>query len=179
MLVRHCVKLATYCDIFPFEIRLNKESMTGYLSLLLNLICALFLEFRVVVVDSDSQHIVLATEETTVTQQVSHRPIKCQSRSWSQRGTEVNGSRHGDNPLLTPTGIQFATKRYASLQAIAPTNVKTVHNFFLLHNIESNLDRLKSLSPIHGQHSQQQNGQITLQSVLINKTKFLKATHHT
>ena len=34
-------------------------------------------------------NIVLATEETTVTQQVSHRPIKCKSRSWSQRGTEV------------------------------------------------------------------------------------------
>ena len=32
----------------------------------------------VVVVDSHIQRIVLATEETTVTQQVSHRPIKCQ-----------------------------------------------------------------------------------------------------
>ena len=30
----------------------------------------------VVVVDSHIQRIVLATEETTVTQQVSHRPIK-------------------------------------------------------------------------------------------------------
>ena len=53
----------------------------------------------VVVVDSHIQRIVLATEETTVTQQVSHRPIKCQSRLWSQRGTKVNGSHHGDNPL--------------------------------------------------------------------------------
>ena len=35
------------------------------------------------------QRVVLATEETTVTQQVSHRPIKCQPRSWSQRGTKV------------------------------------------------------------------------------------------
>ena len=34
----------------------------------------------VVVVDSHIQRIVLATEETTVTQQVSHRPIKRQSR---------------------------------------------------------------------------------------------------
>ena len=32
----------------------------------------------VVVVDSHIQRIVLATEETTVTQQISHRPIKCQ-----------------------------------------------------------------------------------------------------
>ena len=76
----------------------------------------------VVVVDSHIQRIVLATEETTVTQQVSHRPIKCQSRSWSQRGTKVNGSHHGDNPLLRPTGIQIATKSYAALQAMAPTN---------------------------------------------------------
>ena len=43
-----------------------------------------------------------------VTQQVSHRPIKCQSRLWSQRGTKVNGSHHGENPLLRPTGIQIA-----------------------------------------------------------------------
>ena len=33
-----------------------------------------------VVVDSHIQRIVLATEESTVTQLVSHRPIKCQSR---------------------------------------------------------------------------------------------------
>ena len=51
------------------------------------------------------QLIALATEETTVTQRVSHRPIKYQSRSWSLRGTKVNGSYHGDNPLLRPTGI--------------------------------------------------------------------------
>ena len=35
------------------------------------------------------------------------------------------------------------------------------------------------LSPTHGQRSQQQSGQITLQSVLINESKFLKATHRT
>ena len=49
---------------------------------------------------------------------------------------------------------------------------------FLLH-IESNLDRLGLLSPTHDQRSQQQSGQITLQPVLINKSKFLKATHRT
>ena len=108
----------------------------------------------VVVVDSHIQRIVLATEETTVTQQVSHRPIKCQSRLWSQRGTKVNGSHHGDNPLLRPTGIQIATKSYAALQAMAPTNIKTVHQTSLLH-IESNLDRLGMLSPTHDQRSQQ------------------------
>ena len=50
----------------------------------------------------------------------------CQSGTWSQRGTKVNGSHHGDNPLLRPTGIQIATKSYATLQAMAPTNNKTV-----------------------------------------------------
>ena len=121
--------------------------------------------------------IVLATEETTVTQQVSRS--KCQSRLWSQRGTKLNGSHHGDNPLLRPTGIQIATKSYATLQAMTPTNVKTVHQTSLLH-IESNLDRLGLLSPTHGQRSQQQSGQITLQTILINKSEFiLKATHRT
>ena len=133
-------------------------------------------EVVVVVVDSHIQRIVLATEETTVTQQVSHRPIKCQSRLWSQRGTKVNGSHHGDNPLLRPTGIQIATKSYAALQAMAPTNIKTIHQTSLLH-IESNLDRLGMLSPTHDQRSQQKTGKITLQPVLINKSKFLKATH--
>ena len=80
--------------------------------------------YAVVVVDSHIQRIVPATEETTVTQQVSHRSIKCQSRSWSQRSTKVNGSHHGDNPLLRVTGIQIATKSYATLQAMAPTDVK-------------------------------------------------------
>ena len=109
-------------------------------------------------VDSHIQRIVLTTEETTVTQQVSqHRPIKCQSRLWSRRGTKVNGSHHGDNPLLRPTGIQIATKIYAALQALAPTNIKTVHQTSLLH-IESNLDRLGMLSHTHDQRSQQKTG---------------------
>ena len=94
----------------------------------------------VVVVDSHIQRIVLATEETTVTQQVSHRPIKRQSRLWSQRGTKFNGSHHGDNPLLRPTGIQIATKSYAALQAMAPTNIKTVHQTSLLHSRATSID---------------------------------------
>ena len=65
------------------------------------------------------------------------------------------------------------------LQVTAPTNVKTAHQTSLLHNIESNPDRLRLLPPTHGQRSQQQSEQITLQTVLINASKFLKATHHT
>ena len=44
---------------------------------------------------------------------------------------------------------------------------------------ESNPGRLGLLSPTHAQRcSQKQNVQITLQSVLINKPKFLKAARH-
>ena len=56
-------------------------------------------------------------------------------------------------------------------------DVKTVHQTSLLYT-ESNPDRLGLLSPTHGQRSQQKCVQITLQSVLINKPKFLKATRH-
>ena len=132
----------------------------------------------VVVGGSHIQRIVLVTEETTVAQQVSHRLIKCRSRLCSQRGTQVNGSHRGDNPLLRLRGIQITTKSYATLQAIAPTNIKTVHQTSLLHT-KSSLDRLGLLSPTHDQRSQQQSGQSTLQSVLINKSKFIKATHRT
>ena len=63
----------------------------------------------VVVFDPHIQRIVLATEETTVTQQVSHRPIKCQSRLWLQRGTKVNGLSkvaitESTRPLLAKNG---------------------------------------------------------------------------
>ena len=120
--------------------------------------------------------------------QVSHRPIKCQSRLWSHRGRRVNGSHHGDNPLLRPTGIQIATKNCATfLQAMAPTNNECQNgssNLLIPYYRESNLDRLgRLLSPTHHddqQRSQQQSGQITtLLPVLINKFKFLKATNCT
>ena len=61
---------------------------------------------------------------------------------------------------------------------MAPTNMKTVHQTSLLH-IESKLDRLGMLSPTHDQRSPQKNGKVTLQPVLINKSKFLKAAHRT
>ena len=131
-----------------------------------------------VVIGSHIQRFVLATEENTVTQQVSNRHIKCQSCLWSQRGTKVDGSHRGDNPLLRPTGIQVATKRYTTLQVMALTNIKTVHQTPSPH-IESSIDRVGLLSPTHDQRSQQQSGQITLQPVQMNKSEFLKATHRT
>ena len=55
-------------------------------------------------------------------------------------------------------------------QAIAPTNVRTVHQTSVLH-IESSPDRLGLLSPTHGQRSQIQSGQIILQSVLMQQVE--------
>ena len=49
----------------------------------------------------------------TLTNRVSTIPSNirgCQSGMWSQRGTKVNGSHHGDSPLLRPTGIQITIK---------------------------------------------------------------------
>ena len=97
----------------------------------------------------------LQLKKTTVTLQVSHRHVVvvvfftlinrastipsnirgCQSGTWSQRGTKVNGSHHGDNPLLRPAGIQIATKNYATLQAMASTNNKMVHQTSFTHSI--------------------------------------------
>ena len=76
----------------------------------------------------------------------------CQSGTWPQRGTKVNGSHHGDNPLLRPTGIQIATKNYATLQVMAPTNSKPVHQTSSLHiisraaSIDSDYCRLPTTS---------------------------------
>ena len=73
------------------------------------------------VVDSHIQRVILASEETTATQQVSHRPIKYQSRSLvvTKRYQGQRVTSWCDNPLLRPTEIQTATK---SMQG--PTNRK-------------------------------------------------------
>ena len=42
--------------------------------------------------------------EITATQRIAHMSIKCQSRSWSQRGTKVNGSHAGTFNM--PTSYQ-------------------------------------------------------------------------
>ena len=133
-----------------------------------------------IVVDPHIQRIVLATEETTVTQQVSHRPIKCQSlfSLWSRRGTKVNGSHHGDKSLLRSTGIQIATKSYATLQVYGTDQCQNGStNLLTPYREQSRSTRM--LSPTHDRRSQQQSGKITLQPVLINKSKFLKAAHRT
>ena len=83
----------------------------------------------------------------------------CQSGTWSQRGTKVNGSHHGDKPLLGPTGIQSRQKVMRLYKRWHRPITKRCIEPPLLH-IESSLDRLGLLSPTHDQRSQQQIGQI-------------------
>ena len=101
----------------------------------------------------------------------------CQSGTWSQRGTKVNGSHHGDNPLLRPTGIQIATKSYATLQAMAPANNTTVHQTSFTPYREQRSTRIVVAYPRPAFSATNRTN--TFQPVLINKSKFLKATHRT
>ena len=102
----------------------------------------------------------------------------CQFGTWSQRGTKVNGLHHGDNPLLRPTGIQITTKSYATLQAMAPTNNKTVHQTsFAPYREQPRSTRIVVAYPRPAFSAT--NRIYTFQPVLINNSKFLKATHRT
>ena len=102
----------------------------------------------------------------------------CQSGTWSQKGAKVNGSHHGDNPLLRPTGIQIATIRYATLQAMEPTNNKTVHQTsFTPYREQPRLTRIVFAYPRPAFSATNRTN--TFQPVLINNSKFLKATHRT
>ena len=110
---------------------------------------------------------------------LNHTHIRgCQSGTWSKRGTKVNGSHHGDNPLLGPTGIQIATKNYAALQAIAPTNNKTVHQTsFTPYRDQPRSTRIVVDYPRPAFSATNRTN--TFQPVLINNSKFLKVTHRT
>ena len=102
----------------------------------------------------------------------------CQSGTRSRRGTKVNGSHHGDNPLLRLTRIQIATKSYATLQAMAPTNKKTVHETsFTPYREQPRSTRIIVAYPRPAFSATNRTN--TFQPDLINKSKFLKATHRT
>ena len=103
----------------------------------------------------------------------------CQSGTWSQRGTKVNGSHHGDNPLLRQTGIQIASKSYSTLQAMAPTNNKTVHQTsFTPYREQPRSTRIVVAYPRPAFSATNRTN--TFQPVLINNnSKFFKATHRT
>ena len=109
-----------------------------------------------------SNFIVVVVVVFTLTDRASTIPSNirgCQSGTWSQRGTKVNASYHGNNPLLRPTGIQIATKVMRLYKRWQRPLTKRFIKPPLLH-IESSLDRLGFLSPFHDQRSQQQIGQI-------------------
>ena len=102
----------------------------------------------------------------------------CQSGTWSQRGTKVNGSPPGDNPLLRPTGIQIATKCYATLQAMTPSNNKTFHQTsFTPYREQPRSTRIVVAYPRPAFSATNRTDKF--QPVLINNSKFLKATHRT
>ena len=65
-------------------------------------------------VEARSVNVKKTTTTTTVTQRVSHigsyYQINANPARGHKEGTKVNGSHHGDNPLLRPTGIQIVTK---------------------------------------------------------------------
>ena len=88
------------------------------------------------------------------------------------------GHIHGDNPLLRPTGIQIATKSYATLQAMAPTNNKTTHQTSMTpYREQPRSTRIVVAYPRPAFSATDRTN--TFQPVLINNSKFLKATHRT
>ena len=108
---------------------------TSRIDNLTRLIHALAIKYVVVVV-VDSVHtyiqrmVVVVVVFFTLTDRALTIPSNtrgCQSGTWSQRGTKVDGSHHGDSSLLRPTGIQIVTKSYATLHGMAPNNNETVH----------------------------------------------------
>ena len=119
----------------------------------------------------------------TLTDRASTMPSNirgCQSGTWSQRGTKVNGSHHGDNPLLRPKRIQIATKSYATLQAMAPTNNKTVQQTsFTPYREQPRSTRIVVAYPRPAFSATNRTCTSTFQPVLINNSKFLKAIHRT
>ena len=132
-------------------------------------------------VDSHVQRIVVVVVFFTLTDRASTIPSNirgCQSGTWSRRGTKVNRSHHGENPLLRPTGIQIATKSYATLQTMAPTNIKTVHQTsFTSYREQPRSARIVVAYPRPAFSATNRTN--TFQPVLINNSKFLKATHRT
>ena len=81
-----------------------------------------------------------------------------------------------DTKKIPALGGSHKDKLCDTLQEMA-SNTKTVYQTST-HHIERIVDRLELLSPTQSQRYQQQREQNTLQSGLINKPKFLKATHH-
>ena len=165
-----------------FICMLSSELCTCYTDIFLSsrpriAVTTAYITVVVVVVDSHIQRIVLATEETTVTQQV--------SKDLSNANPAC-----GHKEVRRSTGHIIVTTRYSDQQGsksrqkvCGATSIGTDQyqngSSNLLTPYREQLDRLEMLSPTDGQRSQQQTGKITLQPVLINKSKFFKATYCT
>ena len=162
----------------------QEEGHTGFLIHLLSAVRAfIFLARRIQpflsLVDREVEFCVVVFTLTDRASTIPSNIRGCQSGTWSQRGTKVNGSHHGDNPLLRPTGIQIATKSYATLQAMAPTNNKTVHqtSFTPYYREQPRSTRIVFAYPRPAFSATNRTN--TFQPVLINNSKFIKATHRT
>ena len=129
-----------------------------------------FFNYVVVVVNSHVQRIVLATEKTTVTQQDSHiidllmpTPLVVTKRyegqwltSWGQPATQTNRDPNRDKKSCNSTRNGTGQYQNGSSNLLTPYYREQPRS-----------------TPTHDQCSQQQTGRITLQPVLINKSKFL------
>ena len=133
----------------------------------------------VIVVDSHIQRIILVTEETTVTQQVSHRPINADpacGQKYLPRSTNhiMVTTRYSDqHESKSRQKVMRLYKQWH--RPVSKWFIKSPYSISRAASIDSDCCRLPTTSGL----SQQQNGQITLQPVLINMSKFLKATLRT
>ena len=105
----------------------------------------------------------------------------CQSGTWSQRGTKVNGSHHGDNPLIRQQGSKSRQKvirlykrwhRPITKQFIKPP-LFTPYQY----REQPRSTRIAVVYPRPAFSATNRTN--TFQPVLINNSKFLKATHRT
>ena len=95
----------------------------------------------------------------------------CQSGTWSQKGTKVNGSHHGDTRYSDQQGSKSRQKVMRLYKRWHRPITKRFIKPLLLH-IESSLDRLGLLSPTHDQRSQQQIGHTRSNQFLLTITSF-------
>ena len=113
--------------------------------------------YRLVVVDSHVQRIVLATEETTVIQQVSHIDLSNANPACGHK--EVRRST-GHIMVTTRYADQPGSKSRQKVLWLYKQWHRPISERFIKHPysiyIESNLDRLEMLSPTHDQRSQQE-----------------------
>ena len=133
--------------------------------------------FVVVVVDSHIQRIVLATEETTVTQQVSHRPIKRQSRLWSQH-KEVRRST-GHIMVTTRYSDQQGSKSRQKVMRLYKQWHRPISKRFIKppYSIREQPRSTRNVVAYPRPAFSAKNRKNYAPTSLINKSKFLKATH--